>query len=107
MHRLVIASMFAAHVAAAQPPGEVAPVEREGEKSVASAYLVTLGATSGPCVAGAILGADAHGAREAAGGMLCTAGLVLGPTAGHWYAGERITTGSCSGSAALPRWRRS
>jgi hypothetical protein len=91
MRWIAIALVGAARSASAQPPNEV--VTPTDDKSLLDAYLVSVAATSGPCVVAGILGLDGHDARATIGGSSCAAGLVLGPTAGHWYAGERMTTG--------------
>ncbi len=85
MRWIVLCALAATRIAAADP---------ESGKSLVDAYLVTLAATSGPAVAGAlIMGDEQHGPRATTGGLLMTAGLVLGPSAGQWYAGEGVTTG--------------
>jgi hypothetical protein len=90
----------------AQAPGELprdpyyvkevdspAPPEK---KSLASAYLVMVASTSVP-VALAGLSAPDDGAKattfQNAMGVVGIAGMVLGPSAGHWYVGEGVTTG--------------
>jgi hypothetical protein len=85
--RSLLLVVLLCHGAAADP----AP---ERGTSLFDAYLVTLAATSGPVLAGmAISGEQDHGWRANMGGVIATAGLLLGPSAGHWYAGEGFTTG--------------
>ena len=95
MRRLVVtAIVLAAHTAAAQAPGDTPPAP-EADKSLLSGYLITIAATSGPFVAAALIDPDerGHGWRGPAVGGLTIAGMILGPSAGHWYAGEGLTTG--------------
>jgi hypothetical protein len=90
--RWVALALLFARTAAAQPPGETPP--SDGDKSLLDAYLITVGATSGPMIVAAIAAGDSdRGPRATAAGIIGTAGLLLGPSAGHWYAGEGITTG--------------
>jgi hypothetical protein len=79
----------------AQAPGETPPRSDES-KSIASAYMLTLAATAVPVAVAALgipEGEQAHPYRAAALGTIGLAGLVLGPSAGHWYAGHKLTTG--------------
>jgi hypothetical protein len=97
MNRIAIAALLASKAAAAEPPPD-------GDKSLMAAYAISVGATSGPCLLGVLVaGDDAHGSTATAAGIVALGGLVLGPSAGHWYAGETITTGLelRLGSAAL------
>jgi len=80
------------------------PAPPDGDKSLLAAYAISIGATSGPLTLGALVaGDDARGTTATAAGIVGVAALVLGPSAGHWYAGETITTGLelRLGSAAL------
>jgi len=66
----------------------------EGSRDLLDAYLVTVAATSGPAITGAIIaGEQDHGTRATVGGIIGLAGLTLGPSAGHWYCGEGVTPG--------------
>lgn len=90
---LVIALCGTAH---AQAPGETPPRPEGSHKSILSAYLVTAAATTLPLTVAAIGAPDNeynHPTRAAVFGSLGIAAAVLGPTAGHWYAGEGMTTG--------------
>lgn len=102
MRSLFVLALLA-RAAAAEPEGE--------GKSLGEAYLVSVAATSAPMIAGGlVLGDDPHGARATVGGALMTAGLVFGPSAGHWYCGEGVTpglvlrVGGFVGVAALAVW---
>ncbi len=94
MRALVIVVVLFARTAAAQAPGDTPPAP-DGDKSLLSAYLVTVAATSGPFIAGALLAPDSNDRtwRAPAAGVLGIAGAILGPSAGPWYAGEGLTTG--------------
>jgi hypothetical protein len=65
-------------------------------KNLLSAYLITVASTSVPVMLGALAAPDdGHQATtfQNAMGIVGIAGMVLGPSAGHWYAGEGVTTG--------------
>jgi hypothetical protein len=71
-----------------------AAAEPTEEKSVVVAYGLTIAATSVPvATAGIVGGDDPQGTRGNVAGIVATAALLLGPSAGHWYAGETWTTG--------------
>lgn len=89
---VVIAIVLLGRTASAQPPGET-PVKKVERKSLASAYLITIAATAVPVAISAIGAEDGDGRGAAVFGVIGVAGMVLGPSAGHWYAGERVTTG--------------
>ncbi len=91
---IVAVVILAGHsMASADPPGET-PATRAGPKRRSTAFLVTLAATSGPLMLSALGGESCDGeACAATFGMIGIAGMVLGPSAGHWYAGEGVTTG--------------
>jgi hypothetical protein len=78
----------------ADAPGETPPSRVAREKKVSTAFLATLAATSAPLMVSAI-GAESceHDACGASFGVIGMAGMVLGPSAGHWYAGKGVTTG--------------
>ena len=89
----------------AQAPGETPATEAEPSpietppaqtKSVWAAYGLTIAATSLPAViaaAGGGLVPESHERTQDVLGMVGCAGLVFGPSAGHWYVGEGVTTG--------------
>src|SRR5262245_38985247 len=92
---LIVALCGVAH---AQAPGEkpVLPRDDADDKSIATAYLTSVAATTLPLavfVIGAPENERAHPTRAAVFGSLGIAALVLGPSAGHWYAHRTITTG--------------
>lgn len=65
-------------------------------KNLLSALFVTWAATAVPVALAAV--AEPDDSRQAttfqnALGVVGIAGLVLGPSAGHWYVGEGVTTG--------------
>jgi hypothetical protein len=97
---LMIALCGTAH---AQTPGEASPQSEPDSKSVAGAYALTVMATMVPLTVG-VMGAeetsDDHPNRQAMFTGLGVAALVLGPSAGHWYVGEGITTGLVIRTAA-------
>lgn len=89
--------LAAATAARADAPGETSPLDTpapRAHKRVRDAFLVTLAATSGPLMISAI-GGEVCGSEACAApfGIIGFAGMVLGPSAGHWYAGEGVTTG--------------
>ena len=93
----VVVVLSSSAAARADAPGETAPVDvpraRE-HKRLSSAFLVTLAATSAPLMLSAIGGEMCESdACAAPFGIIGMAGMVLGPSAGHWYAGEGVTTG--------------
>jgi hypothetical protein len=92
MRYVVLIVILVARTASAQPPGETEPVIPD-EKSALTAYFVSALATSGPAAVGLLVFGDRDDPRGAIGGMIATAGMVVGPTAGHWYAGRTWTTG--------------
>lgn len=81
-----------AGAARADAPGETPPRPR-APKRLSTAVLVTLAATSGPLAVAALGESCDTDACAGTTGMIGLAGLVLGPSAGHWYAGEGVTTG--------------
>jgi len=93
MRILALAIIFSASAARAQAPGETEARE-PARKSLLSAYLVSVGATSIPIAVGALAAGDREeGPRAAAFGMIGCAALVFGPSAGHWYVGQVVTPG--------------
>lgn len=92
---VVVLSASAAAPARADAPGETPPLRAaHHKKKMSTAFLVTLAATSGPLMISAI-GGESCGSDACAApfGIVGFAGMVLGPSAGHWYAGEGVTTG--------------
>jgi len=89
MRHAVLIVLLSTRIASAQSPGETPPVAEE--KSALTAYFISVAATSGPLVVGAILDPDGDNTRG--GGMIAAAGAIIGPTAGHWYAGRTWTPG--------------
>lgn len=85
---VVVATIAVAGSAAAQPAD--APAPDRADKSLWSAYLLTAGATTMPMALIAVFG---EGKGEAITGSIAIAGMVLGPSAGHWYVGRPFTTG--------------
>jgi len=93
MRYVLIACLLVARAASAQPPGETSPPPQD-EKSVFTAYLVTIAATSGPiAVASIVAGDENEGTTANVAGIVATTAMMLGPSAGHWYAGDAWTTG--------------
>ncbi|MGE5184020.1 MAG: hypothetical protein ACM31C_18240 [Acidobacteriota bacterium] len=94
MRASIVAAVLAARTAAAQAPADTAPAP-DADRSVLTGYLISIAATGGPLVAGAVIDYDGapRGWRPAAAGMLGIAGAIFGPSAGHWYAGEGLTPG--------------
>jgi hypothetical protein len=108
--RTLVVLLLLAGTAYAQAPGDTPPgaqfdplYVREVDspvpppkKSLASAYLVTIASTSIPVALSALSapgdGQEATGVQTAIG-IVGIAGMVLGPSAGHWYVGEGVTTG--------------
>ncbi|KAB2906617.1 MAG: hypothetical protein F9K40_06275 [Kofleriaceae bacterium] len=86
---LLLSSASAAH---ADAPGET-PTRSRTPKRLSTAVLVTLAATSGPLAVAALGESCKSDACAGTTGMIGLAGLVLGPSTGHWYAGEGVTTG--------------
>jgi hypothetical protein len=63
-------------------------------KRIRDAYLVSWAATALPLVASVLIaGEEGNGARGAIGGTLGITAMIVGPSAGHWYAGRTWTTG--------------
>lgn len=60
----------------------------EKRKSGIGAFLLSASATVGPMLLGAVVGESRNG--EVVGILLFTGGLVVGPSVGHWYAGQTI-----------------
>lgn len=107
--RTLLVLVLLGGTAFAQAPGttQAAPVDplyvKEGfdspvppPKNLFSAYLITVASTSVPIMIGAL--AEPGDGQKAsmfqnAMGVVGIAGLLLGPSAGHWYAGEGVTTG--------------
>lgn len=87
---LVIAVCSTAY---AQAPGETPVVRPARHKSLLDAYLITWAATAAPVVAAAIVGENGPRTTANVTGAIACAALVLGPSAGHWYAGHYVTTG--------------
>ncbi len=78
----------------AQAPGETPPAPAVERESLFDAYLVTVAGVSLPMVGAALIAGDESSSRATTvAGVIGLATLVLGPSAGHWYAGETITTG--------------
>ncbi len=97
MSRVVAAIALAAVLAfagaaRADAPGETPP-RPPAPRRVSTAYLVTLAATSAPLAIGALGESCGNDACAGTAGVIAAAGMVLGPSAGHWYAGEGVTTG--------------
>jgi hypothetical protein len=82
-----------ASAAHADAPGETSPRRDVAHKRVRTAYLYSWSATMAPLLVGGM--SDFCGGETCAAslGMIGVAGLVLGPSAGQWYAGEGVTTG--------------
>ncbi|HTL35733.1 MAG TPA: hypothetical protein VL326_21535 [Kofleriaceae bacterium] len=108
--RTLLVLLLLSGTAFAQAPGEtqqlqIDPMYRKeidpavppkNAKSFLGAYLVTVAATSVPVVIGALSEPeDGQSATplQTTFGVVGIAGLVLGPSAGHWYLGEGVTTG--------------
>jgi hypothetical protein len=77
-------------------PAALDPPPTAKTKSTAEAYLVTIAATTVPIALSAL--AEPDDASKAttfqnALGVVGIAGMLLGPSAGHWYLGEGVTTG--------------
>jgi hypothetical protein len=104
--RCLIMLVLLSGTAFAQPPGAAPTVDplfsKEVDspdgppKNLLSAYLITWASTAVP-VALSVLsqpddGKDATAAQNALG-VVGVAGMLLGPSAGHWYVGEGVTTG--------------
>jgi hypothetical protein len=93
---VVVLSFAFAREARADAPGETPPLRdtRAQHKSLLGAYLWTVAATSGPMAMGAIA---LDGCESDACGVglstLAVGSMVFGPSAGHFYAGEGVTTG--------------
>lgn len=87
-------SLARADAPGATAPGDTPPRAATPKKKVSSAFLLTLAATSGPLAISAI-GGETCGREACAAsfGMIGLAGMILGPSAGHWYAGDGVTTG--------------
>jgi hypothetical protein len=79
--------------AAAQAPHDVAPTAPAKPKSLRRAYAMSAAATAVPLAIASAVGPPAAGTTETAGLLLAWAGVMVGPSAGHWYAGETMTTG--------------
>lgn len=93
MRSAIAVALLVGRTAFAEAPSEV-PAKPAPHKSLVTAYAISIAATGLPLVAGAIgAGEDDRGARANAFGVLAVSVLVLGPSAGHWYAGEGVTTG--------------
>ncbi|HUQ04794.1 MAG TPA: hypothetical protein VM261_19970 [Kofleriaceae bacterium] len=90
-------SLLSSSAAHADAPGETAthePARRDvAHKRVRTAYLYSWAATTAPLLVGGL--SDFCGGETCAAslGMVGVAGLVFGPSAGQWYAGEGVTTG--------------
>jgi hypothetical protein len=107
MRWIVIVIAVAGRTAAAQAPGEVAggtplqvafpapemPRPMEEPKSMLTAFLLSAGATTLPMAIAAVAEDGASGTRDVTAAIVGTAAFVLGPSAGHWYAGEGVTNG--------------
>jgi len=103
--RCLLLLLVLSGTAYAQAPGELppqavqfdpAPAPPPQTKSLASAYLVTIAATSIPVTISALASDnidDHHPGQQAAFGIIGLGALLLGPSAGHWYVGEGLTTG--------------
>lgn len=73
------------------PPASVG----DGPKTPVLATLISFGATAAPSALGyAILGDDGSGGQFSDGLVLTIgASVLIGPSAGHWYAGKLVTSG--------------
>ena len=78
--------LIAALIVAALP---VAAHAESASKDPETAWLASAGATAVPVALGVV--AAAQGSE--AGYLLATAGVLIGPSAGHWYAGDTLSTG--------------
>jgi hypothetical protein len=76
-HPIVAALLVAA-------ASSTARAETPAPKDPTTATLTSVGATLLPVVVGAAIVEN----QDTAGAVLISAGLILGPSAGHWYAGE-------------------
>jgi hypothetical protein len=105
MHRgatLVLPSVLALALAS---PSAVAEPVRDPPKRVLTAYAITWAAVAVPAMAAAVASeTDPDGTSRTAivFGSVGIAGMVLGPSAGHWYAGDWLTPGlALRGGAAV------
>jgi hypothetical protein len=96
---LVLAIVGIAGTAYAQAPSEVSePVPHFEAKSTTSAYLITFASMFGPLAISAVVVNERSGGEKLTTfdkglGAFAFAGVLLGPSAGHWYVGEGVTTG--------------
>jgi len=78
---------------------------RDPPKRVLTAYAITWAAVALPALAAALASEsdpDGTGPTAIVFGSVGIAGMVLGPSAGHWYAGDRVTPGlALRGGAAV------
>jgi hypothetical protein len=110
MHRgatLVLAPVLALVLVCSLASGTAVaePAPDRPTKRVLTAYAITWAAVALPAMVAA-LGSEADPAGNSptaiAFGSVGIAGMVLGPSAGHWYAGDWITPGlALRGGAAI------
>jgi hypothetical protein len=84
---IVTLSLFASEARAESSP----------PKDPTNATMIAIGATALPVITGMVL----HKNAETAGNVVIVVGLALGPSAGHWYAGELGWPGLAVRSAGL------
>lgn len=85
MRSLVVLLLIARTASAEEPPEE---------KSFWTAYGVTVASTTLPLALASFVAEDApEGAPGVAAGVVASAALIVGPSAGHFYLGESWTTG--------------
>jgi hypothetical protein len=84
--RTLIVLVLLARTAAAEEPPEA--------NSFWTAYAVTVGSTTLPIAAAVLVAGDeTEGTRANTAGIVATAALLVGPSAGHFYLGETWTMG--------------
>ena len=112
MRWLPFALVLVARLAFAQAPGETPPLpEQDDQKAVWAGYMWSLAATTAPLTVGIALDPDNdHKTYRTLADVMLVGGLTLGPSAGHWYAGEGVTpglalrVGAAAAIAGLAMW---
>lgn len=92
---VAIAVLLGSTSASANPPPPAPASIEEGPKSPFLATLLSFGATAAPSALGYAIFGNAGSGGQVSDGLLLTIGasVLIGPSAGHWYAGKVVTTG--------------
>jgi hypothetical protein len=91
MRGLIVCFVLLGSTLAVAQPGDTQPPPR---KTLRRAAALSWGATVVPmATAMLVIGDDDKSARSTAGGMIATGAMLLGPSAGHCYAGRCLTPG--------------